>query len=91
MSNAAIFVVIFVGFFVLRIVAATIVFYWILPQGDRCPNCDAVTIRLQSAGISRLTPWFRSSWCLRCGWSGLLRHGPVSQSSTSERALSKRG
>ena len=42
MSDAAIFVTVFVSIFVLRIVAATLVFYWILPQSDRCPNCDSV-------------------------------------------------
>lgn len=88
MSDAAIFVVVFVGFFVLRIIAATIVFYWILPQGDRCPNCDAITIRLQATGMRRVTPWFRSSWCITCGWSGLLRHGSTSPQLSAERAHS---
>src|SRR5690349_24359020 len=78
MSDAVIFVVVFVGFFVLRIIAATIVFLWILPEGDRCPNCDAVTLRVQSAGWNRLMPWFRTSWCYECGWDGLLRESPGS-------------
>ena len=74
MSDAVIFVVVFGGLFILRIIAATLVFLWILPDGDRCPNCDAVTIRVQSAGWNRLMPWFRTSWCYECGWDGLLRH-----------------
>ena len=78
MSDAAIFIVVFGGFFILRIVAATVVFLWILPDGDRCPNCDAVTIRVQSAGWNRLLPWFRTSWCYECGWDGLLRESPAS-------------
>ena len=41
MSDAAIFTTVFVGLFVLRVVAATVVFFYILPKGDRCPNCDA--------------------------------------------------
>jgi hypothetical protein len=73
MSDAAIFVVVFGGFFILRIIAATLVFLWILPDGNRCPNCDAVTVRVQSAGWNRLMPWFRTSWCHECGWEGLLR------------------
>ena len=73
MSDAVIFVVVFGGFFILRIIAATIVFLWILPEGDRCPNCDAVTIRVQSAGWNRVMPWFRTSWCYECGWKGFLR------------------
>ena len=73
MSDAVIFAVIFVGFFVLRLVAATIVFFIILPDGDRCPNCDAVTLRVKSRGWNALMPWFRTSWCYECGWDGLLR------------------
>lgn len=72
-----VFVVVLVGFFVLRIVVATIVFFFILPDGDRCPICDDVTLRVQSRGWNTLMPWFRTSWCTRCNWEGLHRHGPV--------------
>jgi hypothetical protein len=90
MSDAAIFATVFVSIFVLRIVAATLVFFWILPQGDRCPNCNAVTIRLQATGLNRCMPWFRSSWCLTCGWHGLLRNGPLSESPAArESSLSR--
>jgi len=75
MSDAAIFVVIFGGLFVLRILAATLVFWWILPSGDRCPNCDAPTLRVQATGFNRLMRGFRPSWCYACGWEGLLRNG----------------
>ena len=85
MSDAAIFATVFVSIFILRIVAATIVFYWILPQGDRCPNCNAVTIRLQSRGLGRWLRWLRSSWCIACGWSGMLRHGPVTSAPASSK------
>ncbi len=90
MSDAAIFVAVFGGLFVLRIIAATIVFYFILPQGDRCPNCDAVTLRVQSAGMNRVMPWFRTSWCLACGWDGVLRHGPVSEQETRAPVATER-
>ena len=77
MSDAAIFVLIFGGMFVLRFVAATLVFLWILPEGDRCPLCDAVTLRVEPSGFGRLFPWMRSSWCHDCGWEGMLRTGPL--------------
>ena len=77
MSDAVIFAVIFVGFFVLRFIAATVVFFFILPEGDRCPNCDAVTLRVRSRGWNAIMPWFRTSWCYECGWHGLLRRGPM--------------
>ena len=77
MSEAVVFAVIFVAFFVLRLIAATVVFFVILPVGDRCPNCDAVTLRVKSRGWNALMPWFRTSWCYECGWHGLLRPGTL--------------
>jgi hypothetical protein len=73
MSDAILFAVAFVGFFVLRAIAATVIFFFILPTGDRCPMCDAHTFRIQSKGWNLLMPWFRTSWCPDCGWEGLLR------------------
>lgn len=77
MSDALLFTLIFVGLFVLRGVAATVFFYFILPAGDRCPNCDAVTLRVQSKGWNFVVPRMRRSWCFECGWHGLLRPGPL--------------
>jgi hypothetical protein len=75
MSDAAIFIAVFGGLFVLRIIAATIFFFFLLPQGDRCINCDAPTLRVQRAFWHRWLPWFRPSWCMECGWKGMLRSG----------------
>ena len=88
MSDAVIFLLIFVGFFVLRGVAATVVFFYLLPEGDHCPNCDAVTLRVQSSVLNRLLPRFRTSWCYECGWHGMLRRGPLSPT-TPARELTK--
>jgi hypothetical protein len=77
MSDTVIFVLIFGGFFVLRGIAATVIFFYLLPEGDRCPNCDAVTLRVQSRTWNALLPWFRTSWCFECGWHGMLRRGPM--------------
>lgn len=77
MPDSVIFVLIFAGFFVLRGIAATVVFFYILPEGDRCLNCDAVTVRLQSRVWSLLVPQLRPSWCYECGWHGMLRRGPL--------------
>ena len=76
MSDAAIFIAIFAGLFVLRVLAATVVFFLILPRGDRCPNCDAVTLRVRSR-YCRFAPWLRPSWCYQCNWSGMLRNGEL--------------
>lgn len=77
MSDAALFMLVFVGFFVLRAVAATVFFLYLLPEGVRCPHCDAVTLHMLSRAWNRLLPMFRPSWCYECGWHGLLRRGPV--------------
>jgi hypothetical protein len=77
MSDIAIFVLVLGGMFVLRFVAATVVFYYILPDDDHCPNCDAATARIQAGWIGRLVPHLRNSWCMRCGWEGFLREGTL--------------
>lgn len=77
MTEATIFVAVIGGLFVLRVIAATVIFLVLLPRGDRCLNCDAPTVRVASALHDRWLPWFRKSWCLRCGWVGLLRRGPL--------------
>ncbi len=78
MSDAQLFVLIFGGLLVLRILLATAFFALILPAGDRCVNCDRPTIRMESRLFDHALPWFRRSWCLHCGWHGILRRGEVS-------------
>jgi hypothetical protein len=80
MSDAAWFVLVFGGLFVLRGIAATIVFLWILPDGVRCPQCDAETLRVEPGRVMRLLKGFRPSWCIRCGWHGVHRIAPPSPS-----------
>ena len=85
MLDAVLCILIIGGFFVLRAILATVFFFYLLPEGDRCPNCDAVTLRVQARGWNTLFPGFRTSWCHDCGWEGLLRNGPLSPTpATSE-------
>ena len=77
MSDATIFVLVFGGLIVLRVVVATVIFFFILPAGDRCINCDAPTLRVQPARWHKLFPWLRPSWCYECGWKGMLRTGEL--------------
>jgi hypothetical protein len=86
MSDASVFILVFTGLFVLRIAAATIIFFYILPRGDRCPNCDSITVRLQTGFWNRFVPSLRLSWCTYCGWQGVMRRGPLSEEpSTADR------
>jgi hypothetical protein len=89
-SDAALFVMIFGGLFVLRIIVATVAFLFILPRGDRCPNCDHATLRMESLLFDRIMPWFRKSWCIACGWHGLLRRGPLSEPTPTRETSGKR-
>ena len=65
------------------VLRATVVFFFIVPDGDRCPNCDAVTLHVKSRGWNLVMPWFRTSWCYECGWHGLLRRGPLTPTSVA--------
>jgi hypothetical protein len=80
-------IVVIGGLFVVRGVAATVLFYYLLPAGDRCPNCDAPTLRVESKRWNQLMPWFRTSWCYECEWHGLLRHGELSDLGTRDSGL----
>lgn len=73
MTEGVLFAVVFLGFFVLRGIAATIAFYFILPDDVRCPICDAETLHVHARWWQRPTPGFRPSWCHECGWHGMLR------------------
>jgi len=73
MSEGVLFAIIFVGFFVLRGIAATVVFYFLLPDGDRCPMCDTPTLHVHSRFWRRALPGLRPSWCPACRWEGMLR------------------
>lgn len=87
MSDAALFVLVFGGLFVLRGIAATVVFMWILPDGIRCPSCDAETLRVQPRHVMKLLTRFRSSWCVACGWHGVHRivRAPQTKSGSTAR------
>lgn len=84
MTEVVIFNVVFIAFFVLRGVVATIAFYYLLPDTDRCPMCDEPTLRVSKPAWNRLLPWFRTSWCYRCGWEGLLRPVTPTEPANSE-------
>ena len=73
MVEAVVFTIVFVGFFVLRFVAATVFFFYLLPEGVRCPICDAETLHVESRLWRPLGRRFRPSWCPRCNWDGLLK------------------
>ena len=90
MSDALIFGGFFVGLFVVRIIVATAVFFLVIPEGDRCPNCDSATLRVQRPRLNRILPFVRASWCYECGWEGWLRVGPITQPAPTTRPTTAR-
>ena len=85
MSDAAIFLWFFGGLFVLRIIAATFVYAWLLSDAPECPSCGRETLRVERHGIDWLFPKLRPSWCPACGWDGLLH--PIPRAPGSPREL----
>lgn len=75
MSDVTLIAAIFVGCFIVQLIAATAIIFFLLPKGDRCPICDTPTIRVESRVWNTLLPWLRTSWCYECDWNGMLRHG----------------
>ena len=52
-----------------------------LPRTRRCPSCAEDTVRLQSRvhDVARrmMGREIQSRWCMRCGWRGTARLGPL--------------
>ena len=89
MLDAVLCILIIGGFFVVRAVLATIFFFYLLPDGVNCPNCDAITLRVESRKLNFLMPRFRTSWCYECGWHGLLRELPDAARRQADAAWSR--
>ena len=57
---------------------ATRAFVLMIPDGDRCVICDSETLAIERQGWWRvLGPRFRRSWCIGCGWEGVLRRSEI--------------
>ena len=55
---------------------AAIVFsvvYFMLPKAFSCPRCADRLVLIRHPLIRRLLPPVEHRWCLRCGWSGIVR------------------
>ncbi len=57
---------------------ATKAFVMMIPDGDQCLMCNCETLAIAREGWWRiLGPRFRRSWCISCGWEGVLRRSTV--------------
>jgi hypothetical protein len=77
-TDACIFIGVFVFIRVAVIWMCTKAFIAMIPDGDCCPICDSATLPIARDGWWKvLGPRFRRSWCLGCGWEGVLRRSEI--------------
>lgn len=86
MSESALFFWFFAVLFVLRAIAATFVYAWLLSDAPECPSCGGETMHVQRRAFQRLFPRLRPSWCPVCGWEGLLHPIPAAAQLPRESA-----
>jgi hypothetical protein len=72
----ALFFWFFAVLFILRGIAATFVYAWLLSDAPDCPSCGGETLHVQPRAFQRLFPKLRPSWCPTCDWEGLLHPVP---------------
>ncbi len=77
-TDAWTFIALFIGIRIAFIWLATKAFVAMIPDGDCCPMCDGRTLPIERDGWWKiLGPRFRRSWCLECGWEGVLRRSEI--------------
>src|SRR5450631_6244 len=74
MGGNVVFFWFFAVLFVLRAIAATFVYAWLLSDAPECPSCGGETMHVERRIFQWLFPKLRPSWCPDCGWEGLLHH-----------------
>lgn len=73
-TDAAIFIAVISALQLAMFVLLTKVFCGMFPEGEQCPVCDEHTAAVERSGWWKLfARRFRRSWCLACGWEGVLR------------------
>ena len=95
MGDTVMFFWFFAGLFILRIIAATFVYSWLLSEAPDCPACGGETFRIERRGVAWLFPRLRPSWCPRCAWEGMLQpargHVPAHSLRESPNTVSHSG
>lgn len=75
-SDAIIFITVITAMQGVMFWLLTTVFLNMITQGDRCPVCDSETTAVERRGWWHVVSFGarnRRSWCLACGWEGVLR------------------
>jgi hypothetical protein len=61
---------------VLRFTIIGVAVYLLIPRARACPHCADDLALIQHRWLRRLVPALEHRWCLRCGWSGVVRRAP---------------
>jgi hypothetical protein len=87
-SDAMVFIAVITSMQLVMFWLLTTVFLGMLTQGDRCPVCDAETSAVERRGWWHVVSYGvrnRRSWCVQCGWEGILRRSDAWVSRERER------
>lgn len=53
--------------------------YLMLPNTRACPRCGTGLTTIHHPVLQMLVPIVKHTWCLQCGWSGVVRAGGLSR------------
>jgi len=87
-EDAITYVGVFTAIQVVTFWLLTTVFLRMLSEGDRCPVCDEETAAVERRGWWHIVSFGarnRRSWCLSCGWEGVLRRSEAWLAREQER------
>lgn len=58
----------------LRAAIVLTVIYLMLPRGRTCPRCAAELSAIRHPILDHVMFRVQHTWCLGCGWSGIVKH-----------------
>jgi hypothetical protein len=73
----------------LRFSIVLTVVYLLIPATRSCPHCADELALLRHPVLRRLAPLLEHRWCLRCGWSGVVRRARPSHREPQSRVITR--
>ena len=81
-------VVVLLATVMLRFTIVATVVYLMLPASRACPRCADELALIRHPVLRRLFP-LEHRWCLRCGWTGLVRRGRHPRTDAQSRVITR--
>ena len=82
-------VVVLLATVMLRFTIVATVVYLMLPASRACPRCADELALIRHPVLARLLPQLEHRWCLRCGWTGLVRRGRRPRTDAQSRVITR--